>query len=109
MRICCLTQVEFSLDGFMRTDSLRVSPSSSEDGSSFTIKSSRLIGVLTFLDFFESGLTCVDLSFSLHAMMLKIYLLICSKTYVAVWVRNCMQLCVGCTVFVHIFVRICAM
>ena len=45
-------RVESSLDGSVRTDSLRMSLSSSDYGISFIIKSSRLIGAFNFLDFF---------------------------------------------------------
>ena len=94
-------QVESSLDGSVRIDISRVSTSYSDDGSSFTIKSLRLIGAFTFLDFVQSRLTRVELPFLLRAMMLKIFLLISSKTSVAVGVRNCMRLCVGSTAFVR--------
>ena len=109
MRIFRLTRVESSLDGSVRTDSLRISPSSIDEGSYFTITSLRLIGAFTFLAFSQSWLTYGDLYFSLHAMTLKICLLICRKTYVADWLHNCMQLCVGCTDFVHVCVRLFAM
>ena len=102
-------RVEYSFDGYVRTGSLRMSPSSSDNGSSFTIKSSRLIGAITFLAFFQSGLTHVDLSLFLRARTLKIYLLISLKTSVAVWVHNCMRICVGCTNFVHVCVKFCKM
>ena len=58
MRIFCLTQVESSLVGSVWTDSLRMLPSSSDKGSSFTITSSRLIVTFTFLDFVQSQSIC---------------------------------------------------
>ena len=66
-----------------------MSLSSSDDGSPFTIKSSRLIGAFTLIDYVQSRLTCVDLSFSMRAMKLKILLVDLFKTSVAVWVRKC--------------------
>ena len=84
-----------------------MSPSSSDDGSSFLITSSILICAFTFIAFFQSRLPRVDLSFSLRAMTLKICLLICRKTYVSDWLLNCMRLCVGSTAFAHVCVRIC--
>ena len=86
-----------------------MSPSSSDDCSFFTIKSLRIFGAFTFLDFVQSRLTRVGLYFLLRSMMLKIYLFICGKTYVAVYVRNCMPLCVCWTAFARICVRLCAM
>ena len=99
MRIFCLTRVESSLDGSMQTVSLCMSMSSIDKGSSFTIKYLGIIGAFTFLAFVQSGLTCGDLYFFLHAMTLEICLLIFRKTSVADWLRNCMRLCVGCTAF----------
>ena len=55
----------------MSTDSSRILPSYSDYVTSFTIKSSRVIGAFTFLDFFQSQLTRVDLSFLLLVMTLK--------------------------------------
>ena len=63
MRIFRLTRVESSLDGYVRTDSSRMSSSSIDDDIYFTIKSSKLIGAFTFLAFVQSGLTRGDLYF----------------------------------------------
>ena len=99
MRIFRLMRVESSLVGSMSTDSSRMSPSSSYDGSSLTIKSSRLISAFTFIDFVQSRLTCVDLLFLLRAMMLKIFFsrVDLFETAVAVWVCRlygfCARLC----------------
>ena len=109
MRIFRLMQFESSFDGSVCTDSSRMSPSYIGDGSSFTIKSLRLIGSFTLLDFVQSRLTRVYLSFLLRAMTLEIYLLIYRKTYVAVSVHNCMRRCMYCTAFAHVCVRLCAM
>ena len=79
-----------------------MSPSSSDYNISCTIKSSRLIGAFTFLALTQSRLNRVDSSFSLHAMTLKIFLVDFFETSVAVWVRNCMHICVGCTDFAHV-------
>ena len=68
MKILRLTRVESSLVGSVRTESLRMSPSSSDRGSSFTIKSSRLMGAFTFLDFVQPGSFCGDFYFSWRAM-----------------------------------------
>ena len=105
----CLLRVESSLVGSVITDSSRMSPSSSDDGSSFTIKSSRLIGAFTFLAFVQSWLTRVDLYFLLCVMTLKIFLADLFEPSVAFWVRNYMRLCVGCMAFAHFCVRLCAM
>ena len=70
MRIYRLTRVEYSLFGSVRTDSLYMSTSSSEEGSSFTIKSSILIVAFTFLDFFQSQSIFGELSFSLRSLTL---------------------------------------
>ena len=94
MRIFCLMQVESSLAGYVITDSSRISPSSSDDGTSFTIKSSKLIGAVTFLALFQSRLTRVDLSFSPHAMTLKIFFLVdLFDTAVSFWVRSLYGFC----------------
>ena len=108
MGIFCLMRVESSLDGSVCTDSSRMSRSSSYGGSYVTIKSLRLIGTFTFLAFVQSRLTLVDLSFSLRAMTLKILLVDLFKTSIAVWVRDCMQLCGSCTNFVPVCVQLCA-
>ena len=68
MRIFCLTQVESSLIGSFRTESLRMSPSPSDKWSSFTIKSSRIMGEVTFLAFVYPQLFHGDFSFSLCGM-----------------------------------------
>ena len=68
MRIFCLTRVEFSLVGSVQTDSSRMSPYSSDRGSSFTIKYSRLMGAFTFLDFVQPRSICEDFYFLLRAM-----------------------------------------
>ena len=109
MRIFCLMQVGSSLVGSVSTESLRISPSSSDDVSSFKIKSLRIIGEFAFLALIQSRLNRVDLSFSLHAMTLKIFLVDFFETSVAVWVRNCMHICVGCTDFAHVFIHLCEM
>ena len=88
MQIFRLMWVESSLDGSVRIDILHISFSSSDNAISFTIKSSRIIVAFTFLAFVQPWLTRVDLSFLLRSMTLKIYLLVCSKTAVAVWVRG---------------------
>ena len=49
-------RAEYSLVGYISTDSLLMSPYSSNDGSSFTIKSSRLISEFTFLAFAQCKL-----------------------------------------------------
>ena len=77
MQIFRLMLVESSLVVSVSTDSLQMAPSYSDDVNSFTINYLRIIGAFTFLDFVQSRLTRVDFSFSLHAMTLKIYLLIC--------------------------------
>ena len=107
MRIIYLMQVESSLDGSVRTDSSRMSLSSSYNGISFTINYSRFIGEFTFLAFAQTRLTRVDFHLSLRAMVLKTYLLVFPNTSVAVWVRNCMRLCVGCANFAHVCVQLC--
>ena len=109
MRFFCLMQVESSLFGSVRIDSLRMSRSSSDDGSFFTNKSLIIIGAFTFLSFFQSRLTRVDFYFSLRVMMLKILFVDFFETSVAVWLRNYMRRCVGCTAFARICVRLCAM
>ena len=109
MRIFRFMRVESLLLGSVYTDSLRMLLSSSDNDSSFTIKSLRLIGPFTFLAFFQSWLTHVNLSFLLCAMTLKILLVGLLETSVAVWMRNCMRLCVGCTAFAHVGVQLCAM
>ena len=109
MRIFCLTWVESSLVGSVRTEISRMSPSYSDGGCSFTIKSLILIGEFNFLAFVQLWSTCGDLYFFLPSMMIKIYLLTCRKRSVVNWLHNCMQLCVGCTAFAQVCVRLCAM
>ena len=75
MRIFRLMRVESSFDGSVRTDNLRMSPSSSDEVSSFTINYLRLMGTVTFFDLVQSLLTLVDLTFLPHAMTLKIFFL----------------------------------
>ena len=88
MNIFRLMRVESSLVGFVITDSSQMSPSSSDNGSSFTMKSSRLIGAFNFLVFFKPRLTRVDLSFLLCSMTLIIFFLAdFFETAVAVWVH----------------------
>ena len=101
--------VESSLVGSVSNENLRMSPSSSDYGSSFTNKSLILIGEFTFLYFVQLRLTRMDFSLSLRAMTLKIFLVDLFETSVAVWVRNCMRLCAGCTAFAQVCVQICAM
>ena len=101
MRIFRLMRVESSLVGSVSTDSSRLSPSSGDDGSSFTIKSLRIIGTFTFLAFFQSRLTRVDLSFFLHAMI-KFFLVDFFETAVAVWVRSLYGFCALSGLCVHI-------
>ena len=109
MWIFRLMLVESSLVGSVRTEISRMSLYASDKGSSFTINSLIIIGVFTFIAFVQSRLTRGDLYFLMRAMTLKIYLLIYGKTYVAVWLRNCMWLCVGCRDFFHTCVRNYAM
>ena len=97
-------RVESSLVGSVSTDSFQRSPSSNDDVSSVIIKSSRLIGAFIFLGFVQSRLTRVNLSFSLRAMTLKIFLVDLFKKSIAVWVRNCMRLFVDYTNFLHVCV-----
>ena len=52
----------------MRTDILRISPSSSNRGSYFTINSSRLIGAFTSISFVQPWSISGDFSFLLRAM-----------------------------------------
>ena len=91
----CLLRVESSLVGSVITDSSRMSPSSSDDGSSFTIKFLILIGVLTFLDFFQSRLNRADLFLLLRAMTLRIFFFLVdfTETAVAVWVGRLYGFC----------------
>ena len=70
MRIFRLTQVRSSLVGYVRTDSLLMSPSSSDRWSSFTIKSSRLMGAFTFLALVQPRLLHGGFYFLLRAMIL---------------------------------------
>ena len=74
-------RAEYSLVGYISTDSLLMSPYSSDDGNSFTIKSSRLISKFTLLAFAQSRLTRADLSYLLRGMTFKVFflLLICSR------------------------------
>ena len=60
-----LTRVEFSLVGSVWTKSLRMSPSSSDTGLSLTIKSSRLMCAVTFMDLVNPQLVRGDFSFAL--------------------------------------------
>ena len=103
MRIFGLTRVKPSYYGSMHTDSLSMSLIFSDKVSYFTFKFLRLIGAFKFLTFFQSQFTRGDLSFLLRDMTLKIYLLICSKMSVAIWLRNFMWLFVGCTDFAHAY------
>ena len=66
----CLTRVESSLVGSVRTESLRMLPSSSDRGSSSIINSSRLMGAFTFLDFVQPRSFSGDFSFSWRDMTL---------------------------------------
>ena len=93
----------------MRTDNLPMSLSSIDDVTSFTIKSLRIIGAGNFLALFQSRLTHVELSFLARAMTLTILLVDLFKTSVAVWVRSCLWIFVGCMDFTHVCVQICAM
>ena len=70
MRIFCLTWVKSSLVGSAQIDSLPMSPSSSDRGSYFTIKSSRLMGSFNFLAFVQPQSFRGDFYFSLRAMTL---------------------------------------
>ena len=67
-------QVESSFTGSASTDSLQMALSSSDDCTSFSVKSYRLMGAVTFLALVQSQLTCVDLTCLTRAMMLKIYI-----------------------------------
>ena len=70
MRFFCSTRVKSSLVGSVRTESLRMSPSSSDRGSSFTINSSRLMGAFIFLYFVPPRSFLGDFSFSWRGMKL---------------------------------------
>ena len=70
MRIFRLTQVEYSLVGSMWTGSLRMSPSSSDRGSLFNIKYSRLMGAFNFLALDQPWSFRGDFPFLLRAMTL---------------------------------------
>ena len=109
MWIFRLMLVESSLVGSVRTEISRMSLYASDKGSSFTINSLIIIGVFTFIAFVQSRLTRGDLSFLMRPMTLKIYFLICRKASVADWLQICMRLCVGCTAFAHVCVRLCEM
>ena len=100
-------RVESSLVRSVSTDNLQMSPYSSDDGSYFTIKPSRLIGEFTFLAFVQSQLNRVDLSFLLCDMALKKLLVDLFEMYVAVWVPNCMRICIGCMAFAHVCAHLC--
>ena len=85
-----------------------MTPPYSEYCTSLSVKSSRLIGAVTFLALVQSRLTCVNLTCSPRSMMLKYFLLfflICSR-----WLQHsvyvgctdffpCKRICVGCTDF----------
>ena len=64
IRMFCLTWFESSLVGLVWTESLRTPPLSSDTGSYFTIKSSRLMVEVTFLDLFQPRSFRGDFSFS---------------------------------------------
>ena len=65
MRIFRLARVESSLVGSVHTDSSRMSPPYNDEGSSFTIKSSRVIGAFTFIAFIQSRSIRGELPFDL--------------------------------------------
>ena len=103
----CLIRVESSLVGSVSNDSSQRSTSYSDNGTSSTITSLRLISVFTIVVFVQSLLTRVDLSFLLRAMTLKIFFvfLFClvrldkSGCVVCTDFAQCTRLCVGCTDF----------
>ena len=68
MWIFCLMRVESSLVGSVRTDILRMSPSSNYRGSSFIINSSILMGAFTFVAFVQPLSICREFSFLLRAI-----------------------------------------
>ena len=72
-----------------------MAPSSSYDCTSFSIKSSILMGEVTLLALVQSQLTRVDLTRSSRAMTLKIcfFLVNLFKTAVAVCVRRLYGFC----------------
>ena len=74
MRILCLTRVESSLVGSVRTESLCMPPLSSDTGSSFTINYSRLVGAVTFQALLQPRLFCVDFFFHGMAWHLTLFL-----------------------------------
>ena len=102
MRIFCLTRVESSLVGSVHTDSSRMSPSSSDRGSYFTIRSSRFMVASTFLAFVQPRYFCGDFSFPLRAM----------KLYSTYWLvgngcRLFAQMYAALRMFYGFFVRLC--
>ena len=98
----CLTQAKSSLVGSVWTESSRMSPSSSERGSSFTIKSSRLTGAVKFLAFFQPQL--FRGAFIFHGVAWRFTLLLALEETSADCLRNA-----GCG-FAYVygfFVRLC--
>ena len=79
----CLTRVKSSLVGSVGTKNLRMSPSSSDSGSSFTIKSSRLMGAIPFLSLVQPRSVCGGGLFFMawHDVLLCFFL---KETYVCV-------------------------
>ena len=71
MRIFRLILVDYSFVGLSRTDNSQMAPSCVDDCTSFSIKSSRLMGAaMPDLVLVQSRLSRVDLPCSLRAMML---------------------------------------
>ena len=95
MRIFCLMRVESSFAGSASTGILRMTPSSGDNHTSFSIKYLRLMGAVTSLDLVQSLLTRVDLNCLLCAMTLKIFSLLVnmSELDVAVWVHRLYGFC----------------
>ena len=71
MQIFRLILVDCSFVGSARTDNSRIAPSYVDDCTSFSIKSSRLMGAaVPTLFLVQSRLICADLPCSLRAMMI---------------------------------------
>ena len=74
-----------------------MAPSSSDDSTSFSIKSSRLMGAVTFISLVQSRFTRVELTCSPRAMTPKIFFFSFPvnffKTAISVWVRRFYGFC----------------
>ena len=109
MRIFCLMWVESSLVGSVQTESLRMSPLTSDRCIYFTIKSSRIIDSFTFIDFFQPWLFRGDFSFSWPYMTLYYASFLggnINKLFAQRWMCICVCLQLLCTLVYRFCVRI---